>query len=329
MSPSTALRTGAGRGPSPWAPTPPSIAVEIARQRVTVAELGKSADGPIVSAFATETLPAEAVTPALTGVNVPNPRVVADAIRRACQKAGLGSPRRVALVVPDGIARVSLLHFDQVPPRAADLDQLIRWQLKKSTPFPLEDATTDHVPANALDGGATFVAMVARKDVIAQYEAATAAAGMHAGIVDLASFNVMNAITGPSTGSGQAAAGDSLVICLAHEGTTIAVLRGEDLLFYRHRAAIDEEPLSALVHQTAIYHEDRLGGKAFAQVWVCGAALVGAKGRDATREVSERLGIQARTVDVRLATNLRDRTVAPDVLDALAAPAGVLIRERV
>ena len=327
MSPSTALRTGARARQSWMAPTPPSIAIEIASRRVTVAAVGRSAEGPAVTAFATESLAADAVTPALGGTNIPNPRAVADAVRRACLKAGLGSPRRAALVVPDSIARVSLLHFDQVPARAADLDQLIKWQLKKSTPFPLEDAQIDHVPANSLDGGATFAAIVARRDVIGQYEAVANAAGMHAGIVDLASFNVMNAVAG----IGSAPAGDQLLVCLANEGTTIAVLRGDQLLFYRHRAAMDEEPLSALVHQTAMYHEDRLGGSSFAEVWLCGAALAdrGDAARTAKDEISARLGVTARTVDVRVAAGLRDRTAGADVLDALAAPAGVLIREQV
>ena len=47
------------------------------------------------------------------------------------------------------------------------------------------------------------------------------------------------------------------------------------------------------------------------------------------REISQRLGVQADAVDVRAAASLRDRiTPGPDVLDALAAPLGVLMRER-
>jgi hypothetical protein len=116
---------------------------------------------------------------------------------------------------------------------------------------------------------------------------------------------------------------------MAHEGTTIAILRGAQLMFYRHRASIDEEPLSALVHQTAMYHEDRLGGSAFARVLLCGAALAGVDADRVRREISERLGAAAETVDVRPAASLRDRVSAgPEVLDALAAAVGVLLRER-
>jgi Tfp pilus assembly PilM family ATPase len=318
------------------APTAPTVAIEIASRRVTVAELTGAKGRPAVSAYASEVLPADAVVPGLVGVNIPNPKTVADTLRRACEKAGISSLRRAALVVPDAIARVSLLHFDDVPAKAADLDQLVRWQLKKSTPFPLEEAKIEHLRANEQGGGATFAAIVVRADVLAQYEAVATAAGARAGIVDLASFNVMNAIMAgesapPSTGSGPApnSGSDSLLVCMAHEGTAIAILRGPELLFYRHRAAIDEEPLSALVHQTAMYHEDRLGGSSFGKVWLSGAALTSGQTEAARAELAARLKISAELVDIRQTADLRDRiTATPDTLDALAAPVGVLLRER-
>ena len=98
-------------------------------------------------------------------------------------------------------------------------------------------------------------------------------------------------------------------------------------MFYRHRAALENEPLGALVHQTAMYHEDRLGGSKFAKVMLCGGALAGTA--DFQHGIADRLGVTAEPVDVRAAAALRDRiTVTPEVLDALAAPVGVLLREK-
>ncbi len=106
-------------------------------------------------------------------------------------------------------------------------------------------------------------------------------------------------------------------------------MRGEKLMFYRHRASLDEEPLSALVHQTAMYHEDRLGGTRFARVWLAGASLAGGAASQARRDISDRLGVPAESVDVRPAAGLPSQVAPqPDVLDALAAPIGVLLRER-
>ena len=306
------------------APALPSVAIEIAARRVTVTEIGGGSQ-PTISAYASEPLPVEAVTPALSGTNIAKTAVVADALRVALDRAGLRTPRRAALLVPDSVARVTLLTFEQLPARSAELEQLIRWQLRKSTPFPIDEAQVSHFVASADTRGSHIAAVIARRDVIAQYEAVPASLGIHAGIVDLASFNIMNAVMAANPG----AAGDSLLVCLAAEATTLAILRGEQLMFYRHRAAVEEEPLSALVHQTAMYHEDRLGGSRFARIWICGAALEQGGADTARRELSERLGVPADTVDVRTRAALGARIGASaDLLDALAAPVGVLLRER-
>jgi Tfp pilus assembly PilM family ATPase len=261
----------------------------------------------------------------LTGPNISNVALVASAVNRALEQAGLRSARRAALVVPDSVVRVTLLALEQLPSRQADLEQLVRWQLKKATPFPIDEAQVSYFPAHAGEGGATLAAVVARRDVIAQYEAVANALGIHPGIVDIASFNVMNAIMR----AGAATAGDWLLVCLAAEATSLAILRGQDLLFYRHRAGVDEEPIGALVHQIAMYHEDRLGGSQFARVWLCGAALAGsgAQAELARREIAQLLSAPAEAVDIRAAAAVSGAATA-DVLDALAAPVGVLLRDR-
>ena len=319
----TATRT-TSRRPSLFSAQPPSAAIEIAAGRVSVAEIGSGGGGLIVSAFASEPLPEGAVTPSLTGTNIADAEPVAAALRRACDRAGIRPPKRAALVIPDSAARVSLLTFEELPQKAAEIDQLVRWQIKKATPFPLEDAQVTHVVTHQEPGATTLVAMAARRDVINQYEQAVAAIGTHAGIVDLASMSVVNAVLAGGAGP----TGDWLLVNVAPESTVLAIVRMGQLMFYRHRHAIDEEPLGALVHQTAMYHEDRLGGQKFARVWLCGSSWADAGGT-IQKEISQRLGVQAEPVDVRVSATLQDRIGAqPDVLDAMAAPLGVLLRDR-
>jgi len=305
------------------APTSPLIAVELASRRLTVVELGRGSAAPLVG-YASEPLPDGAIVPAPGGVNIPNIAAVTEVLRRGLERAGVRGAAKVALVIPDNAARVTLLPFEQLPAKAADVDQLIRWKLKKATPFPIEDAQISWFVAHKAETGPMIAATVARRDVVAQYEAVAAGAGLHAGIVDLASFNVMNAVIG----AGAAPASDWLVVTLAPEATTLAIGRGVDLMFYRQRAAVEEESLSALVHQTAMFHEDRLGGTKFGRVWLCGAG-VGPTAEQARREIREHLGVLVEIVDVRGASELGSKiNSSTDVLDALAAPVGVLLRDR-
>jgi Tfp pilus assembly PilM family ATPase len=301
-------------------PAPPQVAIEVAAHRITVVEVAGASGA--VTAYAGEGLPEGAVTPMMAGVKVTQPDIVRAALTRALERAGLTATRRAALIVPDSVARVSLLSFDQAPARAQDLDQLVLWQLRKSAPFPIEEAVVSHFPAAAESSRLSVAATVTRRDVLAQYEALTTGLGIHAGIVDLASFNVMNAIMSAAPLDGR----DQLVVHVAAEATTLAILRGTALMFYRHRQSADDEPLGALVHQTAMYHEDRLGGGGFSRVWLSGA---GAHGDDARRQISSRTQAPVEIVDVRPAAAVDGlESPSPDVLDALAAPVGVLMRER-
>ena len=248
--------------PGILASRPPSVGVEIASDRVTGVSLSGPPSAWTVAAHATERLPAGAVTPALNAVNIHDARTVTAAIRSVFDRMGT-KPRRVALVIPDTSAKLSLLRFEKVP-SAADLDQLIRWQVRKAAPFKPEEAQISWVPAAVLpDGGREFLVTLARRDIIESYEHACAEAGASAGVVDLASLNLINAAL---ASSGQASAGDWLVVNVAQYYATLAIVRGTDLIFFRTRQLEADGDLADLVHQTSMYHEDRLSGGRFGRI---------------------------------------------------------------
>src|SRR5262249_22110292 len=129
----------------------PTAAVEIAAGRVSAATIEWRGKQAVVGAYATELLPAGALVPSLHGADVHDRRTVLGALTRALER--VGRPRRVGLVVPDVTAKVSLVKFERVPPRAQDLDQLVRWQVRKTAPFPIDEAQVSYVPAlQAADG---------------------------------------------------------------------------------------------------------------------------------------------------------------------------------
>lgn len=321
----------------------PLAAVEIAGHRVTVVSLAKGAGGPVVQGWASEALPDGAVVPSLTSLNIADAAAVGAALRRALSRAGIKG-KRTGLVIPDLAAKVSLVPFETVPERQEDLAELITWQVRKGAPFRIDDAQMAFVPG-APHGtkGRTFVVTVARKDVVRQYEDVCAAAGAQAGVVDLASFNVINAVLAgrgdgnqpagdPSTGSGSPRAqsrGDWLLVNTTRESQTLAIMRGDTLLFFRNRPIDSDETLPDLVHQTAMYYEDRLQGAGFARVILAGGAAW--SGESVRRGLSERLNapvasIEPRQVAAFAGTEFDD--LQPAAADALLAPLGLLLRER-
>ena len=118
---------------------------------------------------------------------------------------------------------------------------------------------------------------MARRDVIQSFERACDAAGVHAGLVDIASFSLINAQLAAAGTSG----GDWLLVHVGADYVTLAVVRGGDLVFFRNRALGAEGDLTDLVHQTAMYHEDRLGGGGFSRVVLAGASMAGVEQAEA------------------------------------------------
>jgi Tfp pilus assembly PilM family ATPase len=304
----------------------PAVAVEIASGRVSAASLEWRGGQPVVAAHAFEPLPEGALVPSLTAANAVDRAVVSGALSRLL--ATMGRPRRIGLILPDVVAKVSIVRFEQVPARTQDLDQLVRWQVRKSAPFAIEDAQVSYTPGLHAADGQEFIVTLARRSVIEEYEALCAAAGAHAGLVDLATLNVINAVL---AGSG-APTGDWLLVNVAADYSSIALLRGSSLIFFRNRAAETDGTLADLVHQSAMYYEDRLKGGGFSRVILAGAAAAAQPSIDldaVRRTLQERLTTPVETVDPRTAAALTDRiTAAPALLDALTPLVGLLLRDR-
>jgi Tfp pilus assembly PilM family ATPase len=307
--------------------TPPTVAVELSAHRVVGASLELRGGKYVVRAHAVAPLAEGALVPSLTAANVRDRASVAGALKRVLEE--VGSPRRIGLVIPDPVAKVSLVRFQQVPAKTEDLDQLIRWQVRKAAPFAIEEAQVSYVNGAQAADGQEFIVSLAKRDVVAEYEALCAEAGAHAGLIDLSTFNVINAVLG---GSG-APSGDWLLVNVAPDWASMAILRGQALVFFRSRGAEGEGTLADLVHQTAMYYEDRLSGAGFDRVMLCGASTVGeAQAPDSgalRRSLEERLGTAVNPVDPRTAATLTDRIDgSPALLDALAPLVGILVRDR-
>jgi type IV pilus assembly protein PilM len=321
---------------------PPSIGIEIGAARVTAVALAEQGGKPTIAAHATERLPEGAVVPSLNQSNIRDRAAVSAAVGRVLGQLGQ-RVTRLALVIPDGATKVSLVKFDKLPPRAEDLDRLVRWQVKKSVPFPIEQAQVSWTKgATDAAGGAEFVVALARKDIIEEYESVCGAANVHAGMVDLATFNLINlalaanpALSAPPAAQADgspAAPLDWLLVHVASDSSTIAIVRGNHLLFFRNRPADAEGRLSDLVHQTAMYYEDRLGGPGFSRVLVTARDVppdAAAEVEQLYRGLAERAGDRVEALDVRGAAPLSDRIApGPELLQALAAPVGAVLRER-
>lgn len=307
-----------------WLASPaPDAAVEIAPSRVSAAVLSSRGGAPAIQSFAVDMLPSQAMTASLTSQNILDRASVVASLRTVFDRLER-RPARVALIIPDVAAKVSVVRFDRIPARRDDLDQLVRWQMRKAAPFPIEEAAVSYTGGSRTsDGGGEFVVVLARRDVIAEYEDVCAAAGAHAGLVDIATFCVVNlALTAPRVRTG-----DWLLVHMRPEYTSIGIVRAGDLIFFRNRPEGDQESLTDVVHQTAMYYQDRLSGEGFRGVLLGGSGRVPDAVEAARRDLEERLGARVDPIDAASAVTLPDMAgTAASLRDGLAPLAGMLSR---
>jgi type IV pilus assembly protein PilM len=308
---------------SGWLATPPpEAAIEISPEAVSVAVLGWRGGSPVVQGYAVAPLRHGAVVPSLTGHNVVDRPAVVEALRAACDRAST-RPRRAALVIPDLSARVSIVRFDQLPPKGEDLEQLIRWQIKKSSPFPIDDARVAFGPGQRTEQGHEFIVIVARREIVAEYEGVCLEAGVHAGLVDVATLSVVNLVLGRATPP----AGDWLLVHMRPDYTSLAIMRGAHLVFFRNRTEGEEEPLADVVHQTTMYYQDRLEGRGFSHVFLCGTSREADTVERARLDLEAHLGVGVEPVEADLADALAERVAAaPEVSASVPPLLGILVR---
>ena len=306
--------------------SPPSVAVEIGSAQIAAATIDWRGGRAVVSSYLAEPLADGALVPSLTAANVQDRAAVMRILARVLDH--VGRPRRVGLIVPDVVSKVSLVKFEKIPARTSDLDQLVRWQVRKAAPFPIEEAQVTHAPALKTAEGQEFIVSLARRSVIEEYEGLCAEAAAQAGIVDISTFCVINAVLAGNrergTGNREPEA-DWLLVHVAADYASIAILRGPHVIFFRNRAAETDGTLADLVHQTAMYYEDRLKGGGFARVVLAGA---GAGAAEIRRSLQERLTTKIDTVDVTATATLADRiSVGGAIVDTLAPLVGLLLRD--
>jgi hypothetical protein len=299
----------------------PGAALELAASHVSGIVVERRGESIGVVGHARAAVPPGALVPSLGGSNLHDRAAVAAAVDRVLEQ--IGRPRRVGLIVPDHAAKVSIVTLEKVPARVEDLDQIIRWQIRKAIPFPLDDAQVGYTRGAQVADGRSFVVAVMKRDVLAEYEALAEARGAHVGLVDLATFNVANAVLATPP----APAGDWLLVRAAGSEGSVAILRGPDLLFFRSRGADTSGTLADLVHQTAMYFEDRLKGERFERIVLSG--LRGPEAEAARRDLETRLASPVTTLDLRDVASVGDRvSTAPALIDELAPLVGLLARER-
>ena len=199
-----------------------------------------------------------ALTP---GVLIPSPVKdnVGDAdefarVVRALVPTGSGR-RTAALILPDNSLRLAVLDFETLPAKEEDRQPLIKFRLKKTLPFDVDEAAL----STFVQPGNKVLAAVAPVEVIARYEAPFRAAGLHPGLVTCSALALLELL--PRTGSLLVAhLSPGALTVLAVKNGVVTLARTLELAAAIAGASKEFDPLdeiSADLYPTLVYLEDQ------------------------------------------------------------------------
>lgn len=184
-----------------------------------------------------------------------------------------GDPRRAttALVIPDYAARMAILDFESFPAKIEDRITLLKFRLRKSVPFPIDEAQLAYAIQMVQPAKVEVLVVAIAKPILAEYESIVAGAGYRLGLVQPSSIAALRLCDHGEKGLTLLvkAAGPILSVILLDQGRVRLVrsidLTGEESEWQRPAT----EAVLPLLQQTFAYCEDQIGEPA-ARLLLCG-----------------------------------------------------------
>ncbi len=259
--------------------------------------------------------------------NLLKPHVYRDALAYVCGSGGNGrsgsSKRRgskqaaAGLVIPDYAVRMAILDFEELPPGDQERAALVRFRLRKSVPFHIDEAQVSYSVQLNESKRIEVLAIAVARPILNEYEGLFSDAGYRVGLVIPSMVAALPLCTGREPGLKVVAkiAGSTLSVLLLEQGRVrlvrcldLASGEGDDV----HQG--DSQILS-LLQQTLAYAEDHIGQPA-TRLLLCGfGSQTDSFGRLAQKE----LGIPAAGVQSRFGAPSQQNAGLLGLLEQYAA----------
>lgn len=212
----------------------PPLAIEISLDRVAGARWTRTGG---LDNFAVEVLPPGALVPSAVETNIVNGAALKTAISSVCSRLR-AKDESLALILPDPVIRVFVQHFDDFPRSREEAEPMLRWKLKKSVPFEVDETLISYMRQGAREAGVDVVTALARLRIIREYESLAEAAELHPGVVLSSSLAAIALVDEHRPTLLARVSGPSLTTAIVREGVlfgyrcTELPARGADLTPY-------------------------------------------------------------------------------------------------
>ncbi len=230
----------------------PPVAIEIAPDRVAAARWTRAGS---VDGFAVEPLPPGSLVPSAVETNIANLAAVKAAVAGVANRLR-AKDEDVALLLPDPVIRVFVQHFDEFPRSASEAIPMLRWKLKKSVPFEVDETLISYMRQAPREDGVDIVTSLARLRIVREYEGLAENAGLYPGVVLSSSLAAISLLEDDKP---------TLLARVSGNALTTAIVRDGVLCGYRctelpaSGSALTPQMLLEEIFPMAAYYQDTWG----------------------------------------------------------------------
>jgi type IV pilus assembly protein PilM len=283
--------------------TRPRLACEITPEGIIAARASEKQAR--LEVFTGRRLREGAIAPGLNGPNVLDAAALRTALNGALG-AVAGKSRDVIVVLPDVAIRMVLLDFEALPAKPEEAEPVIRFRLKKSLPFDVEQAVLSYDVARS-NGNVRVVAAVSPRAIIEEYETALRDAGYSPGVVLPSSLAALGLIDGERP---------TLILKVDPTNITITAVERQELRLVRtldnpHGGNVSAAELAEAVLPSIVFFEDTFAAR-IEKIYVGGTAPL----HDVGPLLHEHTGAQVQELAPELSPeqNLSGESVSPAMM---------------
>jgi len=208
----------------------------------------------------------------------------------------------VSLILPDNLAKVSIVTLPERAATRKQLREMLRFKLRRSVPFRLEEAAISSWVLPGPGPEQNLLVAVMLRSVVEQYEAAFEAAGARPGLVDLCTPSLFN-LARPGIAKAVSSGADAALLNCTRNYFTLMIVRADRVVFFRCKTYAGGEEADASgrlavmareLTSSLSYYADKLGGSGVGTVFVRAVS----PGLDEVVPVLERIGVTSvRAID--------------------------------
>ena len=232
----------------------PALAIELAVSHAAAARWGHARGS--LDSYAVEPVGEGAVVASPVEANIVKPDAVRSALRRVLSRVP-SRAQDVALLIPDPVVRVFILPFETFPRRADEALPLLRWRLKKSVPFDVDETVVSWMRQTGREGNLEILTAVARSGIVREYEEIVESLGAKVGVVLSSTLSTLPLLE---------VRGATLLVRMCSRTLTTVIVQGGNLCVYRstempaEASLLDPQAVLDEIFPATAYYQDTWGG---------------------------------------------------------------------